>query len=162
MHAGDGDAVFQAHQFGEHLCALDQRDVLRVCFVTSGLSREIAELVTTTSAPATFSARCPMNMVAPSLASRSVTADAFRSEPETGSPCSAALRRCRSCRCRRFPRNARVVFWRTCQSSSFRVSACATAAWTISAISSSGFPDGIAPSTPLTSLAFRRLHRSSY
>ena len=27
MHAGDGDAVLQAHEFGEHLGALDDRDV---------------------------------------------------------------------------------------------------------------------------------------
>ncbi len=29
MHAGDGDAVFQAHQLGEHLGALDDGDLAR-------------------------------------------------------------------------------------------------------------------------------------
>src|SRR5207245_1007736 len=28
MHSGDGDAVFQAHQFGQHLSAWDYRNML--------------------------------------------------------------------------------------------------------------------------------------
>ena len=50
---------------------------------TSGFSAEIAELVTTTSAPLTFSAPCPSKIMAPSSASRCVTAEFFRSEPDT-------------------------------------------------------------------------------
>ena len=30
VHAGNGDAIFQAHQLGQHLGALDHRDVLLV------------------------------------------------------------------------------------------------------------------------------------
>ena len=52
--------------------------------VTSGLFSWTAELTTTTLAPTTFAAACPSNTVAPSVASRSVTADRRRSDPLTG------------------------------------------------------------------------------
>ena len=55
-------------------------DVVRRCV---GVSAAIAELVTMTSASFTFSARWPSNTVAPSPESRCVTAEIFRSEPET-------------------------------------------------------------------------------
>ena len=50
---------------------------------TSALALLTAELVTTTSAVATFSAACASKTVAPSVFSRSVTAERFRSDPET-------------------------------------------------------------------------------
>ena len=53
---------------------------------TSGLSGPMAELVTITSAPTTFSARWPSVIVAPSVARRWVTGEDFKSEPETLQP----------------------------------------------------------------------------
>ena len=39
VHAGDGDAVLQAHQLGQHLGALDDRDVRAVRFGDLGIVR---------------------------------------------------------------------------------------------------------------------------
>ena len=50
---------------------------------TSGLSLLTAVEVTTTCAPWTWAASCPIPTLAPSVASRSVTLVRFRSEPET-------------------------------------------------------------------------------
>ena len=49
----------------------------------SGLSGEMALEKTTTSAPRTFSGRCPTSMRTPISASRLVMSFAFKSEPET-------------------------------------------------------------------------------
>jgi len=51
--------------------------------ITSGLLAGTAELVTTTSAADTFSEACPMKIVAPSVARRSVAGEWRRSEPDT-------------------------------------------------------------------------------
>ena len=54
--------------------------------ITSELFFEIAELVTTTSAPVMFSARCPSKVMAPRFERRSVTLERFRSDPDTLNP----------------------------------------------------------------------------
>ena len=67
--------------------SISARGITAMCSLrassTSGLSSAIAELVTTTSAPATFSERCPSKTVAPRPPSRCVKDEVFRSEPET-------------------------------------------------------------------------------
>ncbi len=52
VHAGDGDAVFEAHQLGQHLGALDDGNLAGVGFDHFGIVAVTAELVTTTVAPA--------------------------------------------------------------------------------------------------------------
>ena len=50
---------------------------------SSGLSGRTADENTTTSAPPTLPAACPMRTVTPSDSSRSVTAERFASDPDT-------------------------------------------------------------------------------
>ena len=78
VRAGDGDAVAQPHQLGEHLRARDHRDRraprldhLRV------VRRARPTTTTTTSAAPTCAASCPTATRTPSVRSRSVTSDAF-------------------------------------------------------------------------------------
>jgi hypothetical protein len=53
VHAGDGDAVFEAHELGEHFGALDDGDFAGAGFEDFRItSAETAELVTTTCAVA--------------------------------------------------------------------------------------------------------------
>ena len=59
MHAGDGDAVFEAHELGEHFGALNDGNLAGSASTTSGLVGATAELVTTTVAPATLAALWP-------------------------------------------------------------------------------------------------------
>ena len=75
MHAGDGDAVLQPHQFGQHLGALDHRNMQPARFGDFGIIIAMAELVTTTSAPAMFSAAWPSKSVRPELPAAAVTAE---------------------------------------------------------------------------------------
>ena len=55
----------------------------RTASTTSGFAGRTADETTTTSASPTFAAPCPMSTRMPSVASRSVTADRFASDPLT-------------------------------------------------------------------------------
>ena len=57
--AGDGDAVFQAHQFGQQFAARDDRELQTARFLDFGIAASTAELTTRAFAPATFSAAWP-------------------------------------------------------------------------------------------------------
>ena len=60
MGARDRDPGLAPHQLPQHLGARDDRDLQPLCAsTTSGLSWRTAEEITTTEAPATFSARWP-------------------------------------------------------------------------------------------------------
>jgi hypothetical protein len=60
VHAGDGDAVLEAHQLGQHLGALNDGNLAGAGLdAPRDLWRSTAELVTTTVAPATLAASWP-------------------------------------------------------------------------------------------------------
>ena len=59
VHAGDGDAVFEAHELGQHFGALDDGDFAGAGLDDFRIAGETAELVTTTVAPATLAASWP-------------------------------------------------------------------------------------------------------
>ena len=77
-----------ASAWAREICAIPNFSAATI----SGLFAEMAVERTMRSTPETFSALCPICIVAPSVAKFCVTDDSFTSEPETATPCAIMIR----------------------------------------------------------------------